>query len=65
MRGHLVPKLNGEVHVGGSESPNEMILEGLNCTLSGVDAVIAGFDELELAFLRDEVQFYRLWPDCP
>ena len=57
LRGHLVPKLNGEVHLGGTKSPNETILEGLNGVLGGVDAVIAGFDELELAFLRGEVQF--------
>jgi hypothetical protein len=38
--------LNGEVHVGGTESPNETILEGLNGMLGGVDAVIDGFDKL-------------------
>ena len=57
LTGHLVPKLNGEVHVGGSESTIETILEGLNGPFSGIDTVIAGFDELELAFLWGAVQF--------
>jgi hypothetical protein len=46
LGGPSCPKLNGEVYVGGTESPKEMILEGLYGTLDSVDTVIAGFDEL-------------------
>ena len=60
LRGHLVPKLFGEIHVCGAEGTDESIFERLDSPFSGIDAVIAGLNELQLAFLGGKVQFYCL-----
>ncbi len=57
MRCKLVPKLDGKVHVSGAEGADELIFECLDSLFSGVDAVIAGFNELEATLLWGKVQF--------
>ncbi len=57
LRCKLVPKLDGKVHIGGAKGANESIFKCLDSSFSGVDAVIAGFDELEATLLWGKVQF--------
>ncbi len=42
----MVPQLEWEVDVGGTESTDEVVFEGLDGAFRGVDAMIVGFDEL-------------------
>jgi hypothetical protein len=56
LRCKLVPQLDGKVHIGGAKGSNESIFECLDCPFSGVNMVIARFDELEVALLWGKVQ---------
>ena len=50
----FVPKLQREISIGCRQRRNKSILECLNCTFGGVDAVVVRFDKLKLAFLFGE-----------
>jgi hypothetical protein len=47
----------GKSYVGGAEGADELIFECLDCPSSGVDGMIAGFDELEATLLWSKVCF--------
>ncbi len=55
LRFKLVPNLDGKVHVSGAKGANESIFKCLDSSFSGVDAVIAGFDDLEVTLLWGKV----------
>ena len=42
----MVPQLEGEVDVGGAESTDEVVFEGLDGAFCGVDAMVVGFNKL-------------------
>ncbi len=57
----LVPKLNGEIYIcGAKEGAKELILKHLDGLFSSIDAMIAGFNKLQFAFLGGNVWFYCL-----
>jgi hypothetical protein len=56
LRCKLVPKLDGKVHVGGTEGANESFFKCLDSPFSSVIAVITGFDKLEATLLWGKVQ---------
>ena len=41
--------------IGGAQTRGEMVFEGLNCTLSGVDTVFVGWKELPFDIVIAEV----------
>ncbi len=55
LRCKLVPKLDEKVHVGGAKGANESIFKCLDNSFSGVDTMIAGFDELRATLLWGKV----------
>ncbi len=57
LRCKLVPKLDGKVYVGGAKGANESTFKCLDSPFSGIDVVIAGFDELEATLLWGKVRF--------
>jgi hypothetical protein len=57
LRCKLVPKLDEKVHVGGAKGAYESFFKCLDSPFCSIDAVIAGFDELEATLLWGKVRF--------
>ncbi len=54
LRGKSILQLEGEITIGCHEGCNERRLECLNRTFCGIDLMIMGFDDLQLAVLLGE-----------
>lgn len=45
----MIPQLEGDVHVHGAESTDEVVFEDFDSLFGGIGPMVVGFDELHLA----------------
>ena len=43
----MIPQLKWKISIGGAQTTDEVIFEGLDGTLVGIDLVIVGFNKLD------------------
>jgi hypothetical protein len=54
LRGKSIPQLEGEITICCRKGCNERRLECLNCAFGGINSMIMGFNNLQLAVVLGE-----------
>ena len=55
----MIPQLKWKISIGGAQTTDEVIFEGLDGTLGGIDLVIVGFNELDgwcISFCGEDIK---------